>query len=72
MDGCESNKQMLNNYRRENMLLKDKIEHLEDNVIEDLKIRLAETSDMLEKKQDELSYWRHKFDKKNSWLSYIY
>ena len=72
MEGSETTKQMLNNYRRENMLLKDKIEHLEDNVIEDLKIRLAETTDMLEKKEEEKCYWKHKFDKKNGWLSYIY
>ena len=68
MEGSEATKQLINKYRSENILLRDKLDNYENNIVEDLKKEIELLNKMVSKKEEERCYWKVKFDKKVAWF----
>ena len=67
MDSDNNSKALLSNYRRENLLLNDKLHNIEENLVVDLKEEIKLLKEELDKKNDAVSYWRHKYNKSTNY-----
>lgn len=61
-------KDKLNAYRKDNMMLRDRIAHLKTVIIKELKDEITKLKEEIDKKDKEKSYWEHKHNKKGSWF----
>jgi len=62
---------IIRGYRHSNAVLKDQLECIEKELI-DIKELLKNTQVLFEKAEQEKLYWKEKFDKKNTYKSWIF
>tara|TARA_R110002124_G_scaffold17446_1_gene72889 strand:+ start:10816 stop:11025 length:210 start_codon:yes stop_codon:yes gene_type:complete len=61
-------KEKLTIYRKENMMLRDKLAFLKGVVIKEHKDEKAVLLEKIDKLQKEKAYWEHKHNKKGGWF----
>jgi len=65
----EENKKLIILYRNNNLLLKDQLESITEQ-LETMEKILKETKSFLKKEIEEKLYWKHKHDKKSAWFNF--